>query len=247
MKQLFTFLFLVLTATYAQAQCTPDPSHTSAGFYSSAGKDTLPGAEINSVYDEVITIVIPPDTNTGIPGIGTIAIDSVVLTSVQGLPVGLTYETLSDKIEGGKSGCVRISGKPTNNGDIGTVRININSTVYLPIIGAAPAPAQVVEMEVKASTVSVKEVNFNEPFAVHNAPNPFFPKTTFYLNHRVSDHVQFTVLNVVGERVIDEIVELKDGESFFHFESVDLPGGIYVYSIKAGDNETLGRMMIADH
>ena len=246
MKQLFTFFFLLLTATYVQAQCTPDPSYTSAGFYSSAGKDTLPGAEIDVVYDEVITVVIPADTNTGIPGVGTISIDSVVLVSVTGLPVGLAYETLSDKIDGGKSGCVKISGKPTNSGDVGTAKITINTMVYLPIIGGAPSP-QEVTMEVKASTVNVKEVAWNEPFAVHNAPNPFFPKTTFYLNHRVSDHVQFTVLNVVGERVIDEIVELKEGESFFQFESVDLPGGIYVYSIKAGDHETLGRMMIANH
>lgn len=77
-----------------------------------------------------------------------------------------------------------------------------------------------------------------------NYPNPFNPKTT--INFALSDnsYVRLKIYNLLGELVktlIDKPMNI--GYHQTEFDASDLPGGIYLYKLQAG-NKTLSKKMI---
>ena len=119
--------------------CTPDTQYTSSGLHpdSATGLDS---ATLGVYYEEVITVVVPADTviSPGPPPI-IIPIDSLVMTNVTGLPPGLTYgcEPPSCHWPGGTTGCILISGTPT---DTGTYSLTFLYNFYL---GGSPTPVSI--------------------------------------------------------------------------------------------------------
>ncbi|MEL6254988.1 MAG: T9SS type A sorting domain-containing protein [Bacteroidota bacterium] len=114
-----------------QAQCTPDSSITGTGIF----PDTLVGTCAGLPYEEVINLIIPPDTIVqGFPA----TIDSLVLDSVAGLPPGLNFFCLdgSCSIAGGSRSCVQVSGTPTT---AGVYPIDLYITGYVVVFGAPVA------------------------------------------------------------------------------------------------------------
>ncbi|MEM9984204.1 MAG: T9SS type A sorting domain-containing protein [Bacteroidota bacterium] len=110
-----------------QAQCTPDPNATGL-----VSPDTLPTACPNQFYDVTLTLSVPTDTTIGL---FTVDIDSVVLTSVLGLPTGLSTSCnpVSCGFPGGTQGCVRVFGTPTDTGEFS---IDIVATVFFKVLGS---------------------------------------------------------------------------------------------------------------
>ncbi|MCH8317954.1 MAG: hypothetical protein IIA88_05570, partial [Bacteroidetes bacterium] len=107
-KLLYTLVVLgFLAFQVANAQvCVPDPQFTQPGIY----PDTVTGFAdgcAGKPYEQLITNVVPADTFVDPPGVFVI-IDSVVLSSVAGLPPGFTYqcEPASCSWPGGSTGCV---------------------------------------------------------------------------------------------------------------------------------------------
>jgi hypothetical protein len=130
----------IFTGFVATAQCTPDPQFTSPGVY----PDSLTGfanACVGEAYDQLITNVVPVDTTMFIGPIPvTLAIDSVVVVSVTGLPPGFSFScfdgqnvsSLVDQcaFEGGTTGCISISGTPSP-GDEGLYLLSIVIDTYM--------------------------------------------------------------------------------------------------------------------
>ena len=132
----------LFTAAMASAQCTPDPAYTTAGVYPDSATGFAAGC-IDVPYTQLITNVIPLDTCVEIvPGLPcvTLVFDSVVITSVTGLPPGFTYtcydadNTVSPvdgcAFEGNTIGCVLISGTAVA-GDEGSYPLFISTDAYL--------------------------------------------------------------------------------------------------------------------
>lgn len=69
-----------------------------------------------------------------------------------------------------------------------------------------------------------------------NFPNPFNPATTISFNLPTTDFVNVSVYNLVGEKV-SELVngELQQGEHKLTFNASELPSGIYIVKLSAGN------------
>ena len=139
-RGLLLVAMVVLTLAVANAQCTPDPQYTSPGFY----PDSATGfalAPIGLPYDQLVTNVVPEDTTTTVGGFPfTLTYDSMIVTSITGLPPGFSYScydaqnviSLPDgcAFEGNTVGCISIIGTP-NAGDEGVYDLNISIDTYL--------------------------------------------------------------------------------------------------------------------
>jgi len=107
----------------AQAQCTPDVSYTSAGYY----PDSLPIALVDTPYLGVIDVRTPPK-DIASPAI----LDSVVIDSVTGLPSGFSYACsapgcifLPDTNE-----CIAITGT-ADSSQLGIYPLTVYITIHL--------------------------------------------------------------------------------------------------------------------
>ncbi|MGD0711754.1 MAG: hypothetical protein ABR968_11330 [Bacteroidales bacterium] len=88
--------------------------------------DSVRHAFVNVLYGDTLTLVVPADTS--ISG-HNVPIDSLVLTSIAGLPSGFTYTSNSHHWPASTKGCIFISGTPTylealTNGGIYPLVIN---------------------------------------------------------------------------------------------------------------------------
>ncbi len=88
--------------------------------------------------------------------------------------------------------------------------------------------------------VSVNEQNIvtvPEHFSLsQNYPNPFNPSTTIGFNLPKSSHVNISVFNVLGEKVMDIVNEFMNAGS--HQKNIDMEkfsSGVYLYKIQSGD------------
>lgn len=78
-----------------------------------------------------------------------------------------------------------------------------------------------------------------------NYPNPFNPTTTIKFALPEKANVTLTVYNMLGEKVRDILVgEKESGYHQINFDASDLPSGVYVYRLNAGDFLSSKKMML---
>jgi hypothetical protein len=85
----------------------------------------------------------------------------------------------------------------------------------------------------------------NEFVLEQNYPNPFNPSTTikFALPEKAS--VTLTVYNMLGEKIKDLFIgEKESGYHQISFDAANLPSGVYVYRLNAGDFLSSKKMML---
>jgi hypothetical protein len=77
-----------------------------------------------------------------------------------------------------------------------------------------------------------------------NYPNPFKETTTIPINVRAESGVTIEIYSILGRRVVKiDGSRLLPGEHRFTFTPENLPSGIYIYSIKAGNKIKSKKMM----
>lgn len=123
-------LTLLVFAFNANAQCTPDQSITTPGFYPSG--DSLPCVERGVFYDTTIqvknfTTIDPADF--GVSGFPPITISWIRIDNISGLPAGLSYTCTPSNCQfnAGANGCVNITGSTT--AAVGSYELIIEATV----------------------------------------------------------------------------------------------------------------------
>lgn len=127
-------LLLMAFAFGASAQCTPDASITTPGFYPSP--DSLPCVERGVAFDTVLQFKNFSTVNAadfGIPFPITVTVNWVRIDSIGGLPTGITYSCnpANCQFPGGSNGCIDFTGTtndPTGNYDL-VVYATINADV----------------------------------------------------------------------------------------------------------------------
>jgi len=135
-------LLLIAFAFGASAQCTPDASITTPGFYPSP--DSLPCVERGVAFDTVLQFRNFSTVNAadfGIPIPLTVTVNWVRIDSIGGLPNGITYSCTPANCQfpGGSNGCIDFTGTtndPTGNYDL-VVYATINADVP-PVPGIFP-------------------------------------------------------------------------------------------------------------
>ncbi len=207
---LFTINLLIGSCLYAQ-NCTPDPQYTQPGIYPDSATG-FSDAYVAVPYTQLVTVIIPVDTCIEvIPNLPcqTVAIDSIVLDSVQGLPPGYTIKAesinnLPFNYPGGVTSCAIIEGT-SQSGDEGLYPLTfyLNAWINLGSPVANPYTIDYYSINVLPPQ-SVEELNSNAIVVLQNVPNPFNNKTIIKYNLTSSSKVSFKVYNLLGEVVMDK-------------------------------------------
>lgn len=217
----------------ANAQCTVSP-HTTPGFYPSSQHGIHPAAATEE-YSLNITIVVPTDTVV-IPGFPAVAIDSATVSELIGFPAQFQYyyNTPSQWIKGGNSGCMRVYGTPTT-ADIGIHSISLVFSASISTFVLADTIFDFWQFEIKdASHVSVENISAGEN-SIELYPNP----AGNYLNILTSESSEASVkiFNPEGRLVhsetrifsagTPELLSLGSLKSGIYVIRVEHPTGVY--------------------
>ena len=78
-----------------------------------------------------------------------------------------------------------------------------------------------------------------------NYPNPFNPTTTIKYQLAKDSYVTLRVYNMLGEEIVELVNGLEEaGYYSLHFDGSDLPSGMYIYKIHAGDFSDVRKMLL---
>ena len=163
-KFLLVLSAVAATVQFANAQCTPDPQFTAPGFY----PDSLTGltdACVDINYDQTITVVGIADT---VIGGFTIAVDSITIDNVTGLPGAMTYSvgaSGSDNVifpSVDPASCINLTGTPVV-GDLGPHALVIMYTVHVTVLGQVQSVplAQGYTLNVVTCSAGLEEQSVN--------------------------------------------------------------------------------------
>lgn len=246
MKRLLLLATMALfTGAMAFAQCTPDPQYTNPGVYPDSATGFL-DAYVDCPYEQLITNVIPVDTTTMVGPIPvTLPFDSVVITSVTGLPPGFTYSCYDAQnvtspldqcaFEGGTIGCVSISGTPVA-GDEGIYNLNIIVDAYLGGLSTPQATQDVdyYTIEVLAPIVPCPLIGIEEYLTSRFKlfPNPVAESFTLDGLEGL-DISTISITNLEG-KVLNSYTDITS--STFDMNVADLESGVYFVRIAHGSS-----------
>jgi hypothetical protein len=77
------------------------------------------------------------------------------------------------------------------------------------------------------------------------SPNPFNPSTTICYELRAASHVSLKVFDTTGRDIATLVNGFRDaGQHTVTFDGRNLPSGIYLYSLKAGQNTASGKLLL---
>lgn len=231
-------LISLLSATQnANAQCTPDTSIKTTGIYPAFFETAQEGKP----YSQVIQYFITRDTAVTYQGFPiTATIDSIVITSVKGLPNGFSYSCHNANCvaKGGESGCATISGTP-GNGSKGTYPLTVYYDIFAhavlfgtPIGQSMKDSTTRYTLTVEAATGLAKIV----PNEIHVFPNP--ARGGFTIQNLEIETIQ--LLNTAGKEFTLSS-EHSSGNGTYFNTSI-LPKGLYFLRI----NNKLGQKIMID-
>ncbi len=242
-KTLLSFLAIIaISSTIVAQNCAPDPQYTTSGVYPDSVTN-LPTSYVGQPYSEVITAVTPADTCIVIafPPCQTVYIDSIIVTSVTGLPPGFTIvseneNALPFKFLGGTSSCMLVTGNPTVL-DTGHYPISVNGTTYATVFSLTQTQPFDVNyyfidvVDTTGSTVNVNELAENKFAITQNYPNPFSNTSTIEFNTPTAEVVELTVFNLLGEEIKTERISASVGKNVYTLKANDFENGVYFYQL----------------
>jgi hypothetical protein len=246
-----SFLFF-LDKAHGQA-CTPDPQYTNTdtdrGVYPDSATGFAP-AYANSPYMQLVTIVVPPDTQVLPLPFPPTPFDSIVLVNFTGLPPGFTYGCWNSTANstrcswpGNSIGCLQINGNPTM-ADTGTYNLLFDGEAY---VGGSTTPVAftIDYYKIVVNTPVSIEGNKDAGFAIaQNAPNPFRERTKIKYSVPAPCEVKFTVYNMLGKAVHHSVAQAKKGENHIDFNPGQLAPGVYMYTLSHGSSTVTKRMVV---
>ena len=241
MKKFYSLLILasitLSSVNFIYSQCTPNPSCNDTLNPGEICPENLPDGIVGVPYDQTVTI-IPPATAT-LAGYGTVNIIKIKISSVSGMPNGLTYSTNPSNGEFVVTNpatryCVLINGTPTV---ADTFPLSITVIPYINVGGfTVPGPSQVddTSLSITINTAGYINSNINKITSINPKPNPFQTTTQigFYSNKSAS--FELTVYDIIGNKLYSEKKQAIKGENYFEFNGGKLSKGIYIYTIQNG-------------
>jgi hypothetical protein len=240
-RLLFLSFLSAIFVVKSYSQCTPDPNCNAEVCPDTI--DNLDTAYTGLMYEQIITLNVPADTTlSGIYG----TIDSLVLSSVNGLPSGISHvcNAANCVMLGGQKYCIKLSGVP-NIADTGLNELTMQGTIYGTAIGSPilfPYPITGYRIYV-VNASSIKE-KIDLISKVSNVPNPFSNSTEVFFSSKIGGKADFLVYNLLGRNVHTETIQVNPGQNSFLFEADKLPSGIYMYSLRINNSVVTKRMII---
>lgn len=244
-KLLSTFLF-AFSVIIATAQCTPDISCVPSGKTYGICPDSTTGLKHGVVgvpYTETVSILVPAKgTDFGYPDA---TVTDVQINSVDSLAPGLTYTCTPSNctFPGNSSGCILISGTPTQ---VWNKQILVKATAHgvygIPI--SLPQTFKQYRSIVDAAT-GIEQLSLTKFDVGQNSPNPFNGKSEIYFNTVNSGNIDFKVYNMLGAVVYSNNYKADKGQNIITIEANSFAPGVYVYSVGNGERTITKRMIVA--
>lgn len=236
-------------ALMASAQCTPDPLYTDSLF--GVWPDTTEnfvGGMVNVAYSDTLTLMVPSDAGSIDPDFSGIAIDSISVDNIDGLPPGISISCNSQTGAActyipGQLGCGLLEGIPTQEG---TYELTIEVTAYAFFIFPQQIPYTFggYSITVSPNSVSIGDLAPIDGAKVQNVPNPFAGQTRIDFTLGKAAPAQVRVFNLVGEEIWTRTVQGRSGINHVPFDAGSLESGIYLYQVRSGDVSFTGRMVV---
>lgn len=243
-KIVFVFALFVVSSTSVFAQPCNILVSDSAGLVWPP-VDSLPCIEQGSAYSQAMQISMPGAFH------GVVTIDSVVLTSITGLPSGITYamNPSNGVFYGNQNGCVAFTG--TTNDNEGTYLLTFNGYAVVTSSGAGTqtyslaqlsqiegAPVPVYALEVIAAGDTCRPIYINtgikplaQNYTLNVFPNP--TKGNFEVTFEADNNVngELTVTDVVGKTVYSQTIS---NVSFYRtsINASNFTRGLYLVELK---------------
>lgn len=254
MKKAILLLMGVLGLGSAQAQCTPDPLYADSVY--GVWPDTtenFKAAFLGQFYSDTLNLIVPANASDipADPPYPAIAIDSIQLLGVAGLPGGLSIICNSQTAAEctylpTQLGCGLIEGEPTAVGSY-PLELTVRAWFTLPF----PFGVQYEDITFGGYDIIVSEDNTgiatNSAVGlanVRNIPNPFTTRTSIEFQVGRAGDARLRVFSLVGEEMWHQTIQAKAGVNKVTFEGGDLPAGVYLYKIESGSDTFTGRMAL---
>ena len=249
MKKLLLSILLVSSGSLAIAQCTPNPMYADStfGVWPDTTTNFMP-ADLGQPYLQQLDLIVPASAQDLGESFPDFPLDSVEFLGISGLPAGLTYQCNSQTSAPctylpEQLGCGIVSGVPT---EAGIFELSLDVRGYTNLFG------NVISQEhtfvgyriAVVEGLAVIETARPQLAGVRNVPNPFALRTNFEFQLSKAGSVDVKVFNLLGEELWQQKMTGKAGVNKVIFESGDLQEGVYLYTIRSGEETFTGRMVI---
>ncbi|MFZ4544972.1 MAG: T9SS type A sorting domain-containing protein [Saprospiraceae bacterium] len=276
-KILFLLCFVLMSTINLLAQCVPNQQYKDSTFgvypkpyqaQTNPNGGIKESACIGKPYKTVLTAKVPD--SIAVPQLGGLRIpmDSIKLdkksaTTVQGLPVGLSYACNPPNcVFAAKSlGCVTVFGTASSANAAGDFDIKIELTAYAttflgpfstkityPDPGLAPGKYTIKLEGATSTTCFVSDVNEKSENVINisASPNPTNDFTAIKFYALEASDFDFVVSNVAGKIVHKENRNVNQGLNTMQFDASALEAGIYIYYVGNAKGKAAGRLVVAN-
>lgn len=242
MRKIYTILILGFFVTIninSFAQCTPDPTCTDVLNPGEICPEILPDGTVGVPYNQVVTVIPPPTAS--IAPYGSVTIKKIVLTGVDNLPPGLSYQcnpancyfTVTSPTN--TKYCINISGTPTT---AGVYPLSIHIVPYIMLGIEIPTPEQVddtsLAITINPQTTGYSVISMNKFSILESTPNPFSYSSKIGCISPATGELKLTVFDVIGNLIYQETMAASRGENYFKFDGIKLNKGMYFYTVTNG-------------
>jgi hypothetical protein len=255
MKKILLSAFVVCAFVVASAQCTPtdhDFGDVTYGVYPDVAAGLASGC-LNEPYEQTIYFLVPSDAGDIDPLYSGVPISSITLvgitynggTSVTDLGLELTCNPANCTFTAGGQFCGTVTGIPNQAGDF-PVSIDVSVSASLagfPLELPYSFPGYTFTVTDCANPNNVEEVEsmFNLGAV---SPNPANQSARIPFTLSSNEKVDFTMVNMVGERVMSKSIAGKRGENSMTIDVAELPSGIYLYTVQSGSKKSTRKLVI---
>jgi hypothetical protein len=268
---LFVVFCCIFSTFHANAQaCQPDVRYRDSlvGVYPSPVTAANPNGGINKpacigrAYSFVFTVKVS-DTIT-VAGLA-LPLDSLTMATtgaVANLPTGLSYACNPGNcvFKKNTTGCVVIQGTPAATNTIKDYSLIISGKAFSsnPIFqlgypNGYPATfpgdlfpgSYILRLLANNAAGCVSATNDLTEVSNFTAfPNPTNGKTVITIESSVSDKFEFSLTNIMGQRLETRPLSIPVGTSAFEFDTNDLPNGIYMYALSKGSRVVSNKLIV---
>lgn len=229
---LLIFGFLTIS-TLSFAQCTPDSNVTTTDIYGPSPEEGLPYGEVGSPYVAVISLNVPNDTT--FQG-NTVALDSMVLLDITGLPPGFTYECNPEPcvFYGNERGCIKISGLTNDPADAKVWNLVSNFDFRITFAGFPFNFTEAVSdyrIDLTGYPQSIDPLEHSD-FAFEVDQNPVTRASQLKIGAPQVGAMSLRVFSLLGTEVYQKELFSTGSEFQFAIGSLGLKPGIYFAAIR---------------